>query len=130
MTVNIFELATRNRYRFKADNGYVTTEDLWALPLPQLDRIALALKKELGADEESFISEVPKDNTLQQRFDVVIHIIETLLAEKNEAKTKAERAEQRKVLLDALATRQKEELNSLSAEEIKKRIEALDKDAA
>lgn len=126
---NIFELATRKRLRFLAPNGSVTTEDLWSMSLPQLDKIALALKKEIGSGDESFLSDVSKDDVLQLRFDVVVHIIRTLQSERAQEKSDAVRSEQRRILVSVLADREQQELASLSIEEIKKRIEALDKDA-
>lgn len=130
MSVNIFEQATRARFRFKTDNGYISTEDLWHVSLEKLDTIALGLQAELNKPGESFISNKPKDATLQARFDVVKHIIDTKLEEKRAESERTRNAAERQVLLAALEKRQQAELEGLSTEDIKKRIAALDKDAA
>lgn len=130
MSVNIFEQATRARFRFQAANGLITTEDLWQVSLEKLDIIALGLQAELNKTGESFISDSPKDATLKARFDVVKHIIDVKLEEKRAEIVRKSAAAQRQILLAALEKRQQEELEGLSMDEIKKRIEALDKDAA
>lgn len=130
MSVNLFEQAARARFRFKADNGWVSVEDLWQLQLEKLDTIAIGLQAELNSTGESFISDKPKDATLVARFEIVKHIIDTKLEEKRAETVRKSAAAQRQILLAALEKRQQEELDGLSIDAIKKRIEDIDKDAA
>lgn len=121
--MNIFEKATRIRLRFETSRGTLNTEDLWKLILTELDKLAIALNKQLKeASEESFIK-TKTNNTvlLELRFDIVKHIIDTLLAE-NEEKKKAKRDQ----LLDLIAKKENQELEGKSLEELKSELSKLE----
>ena len=123
--INMFEQATRLKLRFKSNNGMVTTEDLWDLPLSQLDGIAKELRKELRDTEDSFIEEKKSNSQLELRFEVVKHVITTKLEERD-AKAKAkEVAARRQVLLEALEKKQNAALDGMSAEDIQKELATL-----
>ena len=123
--INMFEQATRLKLRFKSNNGNISTEDLWDLPLSQLDDIAKGLRKELRDTEDSFIEEKKSNATLELRFEVVKHVITTKLAERD-AKAKAkEVAARRQVLLEALEGKQQEALKNMSVEDIQKELATL-----
>ena len=123
--INMFEQATRLKLRFKSNNGVVTTEDLWDLPLSQLDGIAKDLRKELRDTEDSFIEEKKSNANLELRFEVVKHVITTKLEERD-AKAKAkEVAARRQVLLEALEKKQNAALDGMSAEDIQKELATL-----
>ena len=63
--MNNFEKATRLRLRFETSRGNLNVEDLWRLPLAELDKLAIALNKQLKeSSEESFIKAKSKDNKL------------------------------------------------------------------
>ena len=123
--INMFEQATRLKLRFKSNNGNISTEDLWDLPLSQLDDIAKGLRKELRDTEDSFIEEKKSNAQLELRFEVVKHVITTKLAERD-AKAKAkEVAARRQVLLEALEGKQQEALKNMSVEDIQKELATL-----
>lgn len=123
--MNIFELATREKIRFRHSNGLISVEDLWDLTLPQLDVIAKALRKSLQDNGESFISEVKTDKTTEIAFEVVKHVIGVRLAEKEAMKRRKEAAEKRAQILDIIADKQNEALKGKSVEELMKELEAL-----
>lgn len=123
--INLFEQATRLKLRFKSNNGNVSTEDLWDLPLSQLDDIAKGLRKELRETEDSFIEEKKSNAQLELRFEVVKHVITTKLAERDAKAQAKEKAARRQVLLEALEKKQNAALDGMSAEDIKKELEAL-----
>ena len=120
----MFEQATRLKFRFRATNGLVTVEDLWDLPLKQLDAIAVGLRNELRNTEESFL-EVRKDSTLEARFDVVKHILEVKLGEANAAKEAKAISAKKQTLLAALERKQNQELEEMSADQIQAEIDKL-----
>lgn len=45
MNINMFEIATKNKYRYPFNKGLITTEDLWNLSLKDLDNIFKVLNK-------------------------------------------------------------------------------------
>ena len=55
----MFEQASRLKLRFKVEgiNGNLSTEDLWDLNINQVDTLAVALKRELNAETESFLQD-------------------------------------------------------------------------
>lgn len=126
--MNIFEKATRIRLRFETSRGTLNTEDLWKLPLTELDKLAIALNKQLKeASEESFIK-TKTNNTvlLELRFDIVKHIIDTLLAENEEKKKAADKKAKRDQLLELIAKKENQELEEKSLEELKSELSKLE----
>lgn len=127
--MNIFELASRKKFRFDTSKGQVTAEDLWDLPLtsttnrPNLDDIAKDLYKQMKEDKEvSFVKSdaaVSADfNTVKAKFDVVKHIIDVKLAEAETAKKAKETKAKNQRILELIAQKDDEALASKSREEL------------
>ena len=126
--MNNFEKATRLRLRFETSRGNLNVEDLWRLPLAELDKLAIALNKQLKeSGEESFIKAKSKDNKLLElRFDIVKHIIETLLSEDEEKKKAADKRAKREQLLELIAKKKNQELEGKSLEELEAELTKLE----
>lgn len=126
--MNNFEKATRLRLRFETSRGNLNVEDLWRLPLAELDKLAVALNKQLKeSSEESFIKAKSKDNKLLElRFDIVKHIIETLLSEDEEKKKAADKRAKREQLLELIAKKKNQELEGKSLEELEAELTKLE----
>lgn len=126
--MNNFEKATRLRLRFETSRGNLNVEDLWRLPLAELDKLAIALNKQLKeSSEESFIKAKSKDNKLLElRFDIVKHIIETLLSEDEEKKKAADKRAKREQLLELIAKKKNQELEGKSLEELETELTKLE----
>lgn len=130
-TINIFEQASRLNLQFGTNKGSLSVSDLWQLPLTSktglsLDGIAIGLHtaiKDVG-EIKSFVDEKSMVGTelLQLRFDIVKHIIDVRKTENQAKLAEADRKEKKQKLLDLLAQKDNEELNSLSREEIQKRL--------
>ena len=85
---NLFELASREKYRFISDkHSNLTVEDLWDLPLKSggdLDMVARRLNSQIKSlgNEESFIAQTSSAITVfQNKLDIVKHIIAVKSAE-------------------------------------------------
>lgn len=126
--MNNFEKATRLRLRFETSRGNLNVEDLWRLPLAELDKLAIALNKQLKeSSEESFIKAKSKDNKLLELcFDIVKHIIETLLSEDEEKKKAADKRAKREQLLELIAKKKNQELEGKSLEELEAELTKLE----
>lgn len=126
--MNNFEKATRLRLRFETSRGNLNVEDLWRFPLAELDKLAIALNKQLKeSSEESFIKAKSKDNKLLElRFDIVKHIIETLLSEDEEKKKAADKRAKREQLLELIAKKKNQELEGKSLEELEAELTKLE----
>jgi len=125
--MNIFEQAAKQKIRFQSDRGLLTVEQLYDLSLQDLDTIARAVNNELKSlTEESFIAPVADNSTVESvKLDILKHIIAVKLAAIENAKQAKDRAEKRAVLLQALASKENEEVNSMSKEEILKKLEEI-----
>lgn len=124
--INIFESATRLKLRFQSDRGLLSVEDLWDVSLDQIDRIAISLNKKIKETEEvSFLSQKRTDETLVLQFEITKRIIEVRLAEIEKTKQESIAAQKRQQLLDVLSRKENQELESLSIEEIRERIQSL-----
>lgn len=128
--MSLFEKASRAQLRFQAQRGILMVEDLWSLPLNQLDDIAKSLNKQVRAqaEEESFIpaskstKATTEANNTALAFEIVKHIINVKVQERDERATAAERAEKKQKLLALLAKRDEADLESKSREDLEKMI--------
>lgn len=118
----MFEKASRMKLRFNTQRGVLSVEDLWDLPLIQLDNIAIALNKKLQESKtESFIKTRTKDTTeLELKFNIAKHIIDVKLQEQEDRLLESE-----KKAKDLMAKKQDAELEGKSLEELAKELEAL-----
>jgi hypothetical protein len=131
---DMFEKATRQKLRFDTVRGQLTVEDLWDLPLssranqPNLDDIARALNKAIKntGEDVSFVNPAASsDPSLQLRFDIVKHVIDTVLSENAARNERRQRAEKKERLLSIIAEREDESLKSMPLDELRKALEEL-----
>lgn len=122
----MFEKATRIRLRFETPAGLIDIEDLWQLPLTSnrgkvnLDDIAKDLhKKRKNDDEVSFVYKDKKPESLDQlRFDIVKHIIDVKIAEREAEADAMARKEKKQKILALIAEKQDENLRGMSLEQL------------
>lgn len=129
MEKNLFEVATRRKFRFNMSKGQISTEDLWDLSLESLNSLAKSMNKKVKElDEEDFINKkVPSkaDEDLKDAFELVKYVIKVKLDEKAARLEAAEKLEKRRKIEEALEKAEGKELESKSAEELKKMLEEL-----
>lgn len=131
--MNIFEIASKNKFRFESPKGSLSVEDLWDLPLTSatgkanLDAIAVGLFGQLGSSATiSFVNDDAKtDSTVQVKFDIVKHIIDFKKAERKAASEAAERADKKQTLLAIIAQKETEALLGTDLEELRRQVAAL-----
>jgi len=126
--MDIFEKASRLKLRFTTTKGLLSVEDLWDLSLTSLDTIAKAVNKRLKEEnEESFITTRSKSNSeLELSLDILKHVITVKLEEKEKATLKAERRAELDLLKNLRENKKMEALNSLSLEEIERKMADLE----
>lgn len=76
MNTNMFEIATRNKFRFPF-KGMISTEDLWELSVENLDNVFKTLNSEMKkTKEESLLSTKSKDDeVLELKIEIVKHFV-------------------------------------------------------
>lgn len=124
---DIFAQATAAKLRFTSAKGQLSVEQLWDLPLTtkaagsvDLDTLAKAVNREIkAAEEESFVVSSRRPKSLDVlRLDILKYIIAEKLAAQRELRDSVEKAEKKKKLLEALAKKGEDKLNSMSEKEL------------
>lgn len=123
MERNLFEIATRKKFRYPY-NGLISTEDLWDLPVERLDGIFKRLSKEKKADEEeSLLTPATTDTDLADRIEIVKAVVAYKLAVAEKAAKAAETRRKNQRIMELIAKKQDEALESLPVEELEKLLE-------
>ena len=122
---NMFEVATRKKYRF-VYNGEINIEDLWDVPLEDLDKIYATLRAQYKqADNvDSLMSKndekwaVPMA-ILEDKIAIVKHIFDVRQAEINAAKDAQANAQFNQKILEIIAQKENADLQNKSVDELK-----------
>ena len=127
VTENIFEIATRNKYRFPF-RGSVSVEDLWELSPENLDTVFKALNSQKKkVNEESLLSaSVDEDVELNTMIAIVKHIVAVKLDEISARNKAKEKKEQKQKILSILNAKQDEALQGKSIDELQAMLDGLD----
>lgn len=125
--MNIFEMATRNKFRFPY-KGLISVEDLWDLGQVQLDSIYKNLNKEIKQiQEESLLSaKNSEDAELQVKIDIVKHIFTVKQQEAIQRSIDAENADKKRRIMEILAQKQDDSLMGKSEDELRKMLKELE----
>lgn len=126
-TSNLFELATRRKFRFETTRGNLTIEELWDLSIESLDRIAVALHKKVNSEETvSFVNTSKKVNTGDElKLEIVLHVINVRVTEATESLDRQLKAERARTIRDELERRKEDAIKTKSDEELAKELELL-----
>ena len=126
MEKNLFEIATRNRYRFNY-KGVMTVEDLWSLRVEDLDAIFKMLNRQKKtADEDSLLAtKSAEDQGLANKIDIVRYIVSVKLAEAAERVSAAEKKAQRDKIMEIVAKKKDKALEDMGIEDLMKKLEEL-----
>lgn len=118
----MYKQASRLNLRFTTPKGSLSVEQLWSLSASELDELAVALEEKYkGSGKKSFITgKSPKDNETKLSFDIVLDILNTKLAEQEEARVLAENKEHNEKILTKISEKKDEALNKLSVKELMK----------
>lgn len=126
MEKNLFEIATRNRYRFNY-KGVMTVEDLWSLRVEDLDTIFKMLNRQKKtADEDSLLAtKSAEDQDLANKIDIVRYIVSVKLAEAAERVSAAEKKAQRDKIMEIVAKKKDKALEDMGIDDLMKKLEEL-----
>lgn len=126
MEKNLFEIATRNLYRFNY-KGVMTVEDLWSLRVEDLDAIFKMLNRQKKtADEDSLLAtKSAEDQDLANKIDIVRYIVSVKLAEAAERVSAAEKKAQRDKIMEIVAKKKDKALEDMGIEDLMKKLEEL-----
>ncbi len=133
MSEKLFETAARKKFRFPSVKGVLTVEQLFDLPLTAangfcLDAVAKEINSELkSVSEESFVAVAsnPQKGVLEDKLEIVKHVIGVKQAENAARVAAADKAEQRERLRQILRDKKDKSLEGLSEAELEARLDAL-----
>ena len=122
----MFIKASREKMRFPY-KGLATVEDLWDLPVTELDKIYKSLNAKAKQVQEESLLEVKtsEDETLTAKIEIIKYIVSVKLEEKKVAEMAKERKEQKQKIMSILASKQDEALQGKSVEEPEKMLDEL-----
>lgn len=125
--MSIFIQALNQGIRFQTNQGMMSTEDLFRLPLRALDEIYKALKRQSkNAEEESLLRTVsPESKELTLKIDIVTEVVQIKQAENKAKLEKREKEAKKKILTEALADKQQDKIKEMSEEELQEALKAL-----
>ena len=125
--VNMFEMATRNQFRFPY-KGMINSEDLWQLSPKDLDIIFKSLNSELKKVKEESLLETKsmEDQILDIKIQIVKHIFNIKQEEEKLRVEAKQNKEKKQKLMEILASKQDQDLLDKSAEDIQKMIDELE----
>jgi hypothetical protein len=124
--MELFERATKQKIRFQY-KGQCSVEDLWDLPVEELDGIYQVLRSEQkDACGESLIRKPTVATTkLNLKVDLVKHIVGVKLQEVEARKARAENKLRKGRIAAILAQKQDQKLMDMSEEDLQKELENL-----
>ena len=126
MEKDLFEIATRNRYRFNY-KGVMTVEDLWSLRVEDLDAIFKMLNRQKKtANEDSLLAiKSVEDRDLANKIDIVKYVASVKLAEAADRVSAAEKKAQRDKILEIVAKKKDKALEDMDVDQLMKKLEEL-----
>ena len=112
----------RQRTRFQSTRGPLASEDLFHLPLEELDDMYRKISRELKeqAEESLLAKKSPLQGTLELRQQVLKLVIAVLLEEAEDKKNAKEVVAKRRYFDELIAKKQADGLAELSLEELTK----------
>lgn len=125
--VNLFEVATKNKYRFPF-KGSISVEDLWDLKVEDLDSIFKTLNSKVSKvkEESLLVTKTKDDEVLENQIAIVKYIFAEKVKEANERQKAKERKEKKQKIMAIMASKENEALENKSMEELEAMLKDLD----
>jgi hypothetical protein len=123
----MFEKASRLKLRFPSSKGMLSTDDLWDLSVNDLNQVFKTLNAQKKSSEEESLLEAKseKDSILALGINIVKYIFQVRSSEEEARLASNAKAAQKQKLYSILASKQDEELQGKSVEELQEMIDAL-----
>lgn len=124
--MNLFEIATRRKYRFATNKGSLSVEDLWDLSSTQLDATYRAMTKELREQGGESLMQKDNDNTvLADKIEIIKHIFLVKQEEIAARRAAEENRNKRQRIMEILEQKRDASLQNMSEEDLQKMLNDL-----
>ena len=120
--MNLFEEASKSKYRYPYSKGLVNTEDLWDLSIDNLNSVYKSLSaQKKSADETSLLTKPSsEDAVIINKMEIVKYIFEKKQERVEELKAQKAAADKKKRIAELIAAKEDQKLADLDIEELKK----------
>lgn len=128
--MTMFEKAVRQKLRFTHKNfqkGLCSVEELWDLPLQELDKMYQELNAEIKEQQEDSLLEDKTEthNILKLKTDIVKHIVDVRLQEQKEREEAAKREQDKQKILSIIEEKEEDNLRDKSADELRELVKKM-----
>jgi hypothetical protein len=119
-----FKEASRLKLRFSTERGLLSAEQLWDLPVTELDAVALNYEEQFRVSgKKSFlVKKSVKDKTIKLQFDIVLDVLTTKVEEMEAARDAKGIKEHNDKILNIIAEKQDEGLKNMSIKDLEKQL--------
>lgn len=116
-----FKTATQQKLRFATTRGVLSTEQLWDLPITELDTLVVELEKltEQSAKKSFLSKETEKNKTAKLRFDVALEVLTARVEAQEAALAARDIKEHNERILSLITNKEDEALTKKSIDELK-----------
>ena len=121
---NLFEIATRKKYRFPY-KGIINIEDMWDLSVEELDSIYKVLTREAKKNkEESLLAKKSEgEQDIDNMIELVKHIVSVKQQEAADRILAAQKRERNQEIMGIIKDKEKQKLKDASIEDLYKMLE-------
>ncbi len=118
--MSVYKKASQQKLRIATERGPLSVEQLWDLPLQELDTLAVSLQEKYETSKgKSFLeTKSKKDKNIKLQFDLVLDILETKVKNAETASKAAETRAHNEKIDTLIAEKQEEELKGKSVKEL------------
>ena len=123
----MFTKASRLKVRFN-HKGQCSVEDLWDIPLVNLDTMYQALSSEFkdqGGMTSLLFKNTNVDEVLTLKLNIIKHVVETRLVEQQEVKKAISKKAKKQKIMSLIDQKQDESLMGQSVDELKALLETI-----
>ena len=115
-----YKKAAKQKLRYLSSAGAVSTEQLFDLSIEDLDKMAVNYQKEykISGEKSFLIAKSKKDRVLKLKFDIVLDVLTTKLADAEKASKSADTKAMNQKILTIIAEKRDGALGEKSIEEL------------
>lgn len=119
----MYKEATKRALRFNTTRGGLSAEQLWNLPLAELDALVISYEEAAATGKrKSYLTstETAEDKELALRKDIALDILKTRIADADAAKVAADRKAWKNRIRLLIENKKDQELENKSLDELEK----------
>lgn len=118
----MYKEASKTGLRILTNRGPLSVEQLWSLPITELDTLAVSLDEayKKSGDKSFLVRRSTKNKLVKLQFDIVLDILTTKVEEAEALRVTQENREHNKKIDSIIAEKQEESLKGKSISELNK----------